>query len=89
MALVAALLAYLTASPTVVANGAQPSTITFLSWFTFPGIVNTRLAALQAVTAADVQRVVRRYITGAHKVIIEYRQQPEAAPAAAQPKSPS
>ncbi len=54
-----------------------------------PALVNTRLAALQAVTAADVQRVVRRYITGAHKVIIEYRQQPEAAPAAAQPKSPS
>ena len=47
--------------------------------------VNTQLAALQAVTAADVQRVVRRYITGARKVVIEYR----AAAAAPSPKSPS
>jgi zinc protease len=47
--------------------------------------VNTQLAALQAVTAADVQRVMRRYITGARKVVIEYR----AAAAAPSPKSPS
>jgi zinc protease len=34
--------------------------------------VNTWLGKLQAVTAADVQRVVRKYVTGAHPVLIHY-----------------
>jgi zinc protease len=36
--------------------------------------VNQELDELQAVTAADVQRVVRKYLTGAHAVTIEYVQ---------------
>jgi len=40
--------------------------------------VNTDLEALQRVSAADVQRVLRRYVTQAHKVIVDYRQ--ETAP---------
>ena len=58
--------------------------------------VNADLVALQAVTAADVQRVLKRYVTGAHSVTIDYipetsrpgtrrpdTSQPEATPAAA------
>ena len=37
--------------------------------------INTGLAALQAVTAADVQRVMRRYLGGTRKVTIEYTQE--------------
>jgi zinc protease len=49
-----------------------------------PARVNSDLAALQAVTAADVQRVLRKYVTGAHSVTIDYLPQAEdAAPAAA------
>lgn len=47
--------------------------------------VNTELADLQAVDAADVQRVVRRYLTGAHKVVIEYRARAAAPNAGARP----
>jgi zinc protease len=36
--------------------------------------VNQELDELQAVTAADVQRVVRKYLSGAHAVTIEYTQ---------------
>ena len=36
---------------------------------------NDELAELQAVTPADVQRVVRKYLTGAPQVTIEYTQQ--------------
>jgi zinc protease len=35
---------------------------------------NTDLTDLQKVTAADVQRVVKRYLTGAHHVTIDYEQ---------------
>jgi zinc protease len=37
--------------------------------------INIGLAALQAVTATDVQRVMRRYLGGTHKVTIEYTQE--------------
>ena len=37
--------------------------------------VNTNLEALQRVTTADIQRVLRRYVTDTHKVILEYRQE--------------
>ncbi len=40
-----------------------------------PERANSGLDALQKVSAADVQRVMRRYVAGAHKVTIEYRQQ--------------
>nr|HET7858641.1 pitrilysin family protein [Caldimonas sp.] len=40
-----------------------------------PARINTDLDDLQKVTAADVQRVLRRYVLEAHKVTIEYRQQ--------------
>jgi zinc protease len=40
--------------------------------------VNTDLDDLQRVSAADVQRVMRRYVVGSKKVTIEYRQ--EGAP---------
>ena len=36
--------------------------------------VNTGLAALLTVSAADVQRVLRQHLVGAHKVTIEYTQ---------------
>lgn len=45
-----------------------------------PERVNTDLAALQKVTAQDVQRVMQKYITGAHSVTIDYL--PQAATAA-------
>lgn len=41
--------------------------------------VNQQLTELQAVTAADVQRVVRKYLTGATEVTIEYTQQASSA----------
>lgn len=37
-----------------------------------PARVNSDLVALQAVTGADVQRVLRKYVTGAHSVTIDY-----------------
>jgi zinc protease len=43
-----------------------------------PERVNTDLEALQRVTPGDVQRVMRRYVVGAHKVVLNYAQ--EAAP---------
>ncbi len=39
-----------------------------------PAYVNTALEALQRVSAADVQRVMRRYVAQAHKVTITYQQ---------------
>ncbi|MBN8924670.1 MAG: peptidase M16 [Rhodanobacter sp. 68-29] len=42
-----------------------------------PARANSDLDALQRVTAADVQRVLRDYVTGAHSVAIDY--QPQAA----------
>ena len=39
-----------------------------------PARVNTELDELQRVTAADVQRVMKRYVVDAHKVAIDYRQ---------------
>ncbi|HUW53446.1 MAG TPA: pitrilysin family protein [Rhodanobacter sp.] len=44
-----------------------------------PQRVNTDLALLQRVTAADVHRVLQKYVTGAHSVTIDYL--PQAAPA--------
>jgi zinc protease len=41
--------------------------------------VNRELDELQAVTPADVQRVVRTYLTGANRVTIEYLQEKPAA----------
>jgi len=37
--------------------------------------VNTDLAALQAVSADDVQRVLKKYVLDAHRVTIDYSQQ--------------
>lgn len=37
--------------------------------------VNSDLEALQRVTPADVQRVMRRYVVGAHKVTLDYTQE--------------
>jgi zinc protease len=45
-----------------------------------PARVNSELDDLQRVSAADVQRVLRRYVLGAHKVTIDYRQEPAAKP---------
>lgn len=47
-----------------------------------PARVNTGLRELQDVTAADVQRVVKRYLLDAHRVTINYL--PEAADASAE-----
>jgi zinc protease len=43
-----------------------------------PARVNTELDDLQRVSAADVQRVLRHYVLGAHKVTIDYRQEAAA-----------
>jgi zinc protease len=43
-----------------------------------PQRVNSDLAALQQVSAADVQRVLKRYVTGAHSVTIDYLPQANA-----------
>jgi zinc protease len=48
-----------------------------------PADANRQLDDLQRVSAADVQRVVRQYILGAHKVTLTYTQEPAAATAAA------
>ena len=45
-----------------------------------PERANTDLVALQKVTAADVQRVLQKYVTGAHHVTIDYEPQAKAAP---------
>jgi zinc protease len=45
-----------------------------------PQHVNTDLATLQRITAADVHRVLQKYVTGAHSVTIDYL--PEAAKSA-------
>jgi zinc protease len=39
------------------------------------GTVNSDLVALQAVTADDVQRVLKKYVLDAHRVTIDYTQQ--------------
>lgn len=44
-----------------------------------PARINSDLAALQKVTAADVQRVLKQYVTGAHSVTIDYLPQPKTA----------
>ncbi|HET8745082.1 MAG TPA: pitrilysin family protein [Ramlibacter sp.] len=49
-----------------------------------PARVNTDLAALQRVSAEDVQRVLRRYVTGAHSVTIDYLPQAQAPAATGQ-----
>jgi zinc protease len=43
-----------------------------------PARINSDLAALQQVTAADVQRVLKQYVTGAHSVTIDYLPQAKA-----------
>lgn len=48
-----------------------------------PARANSDLTALQRVTAADVQRVLRTYVTGAHSATIDYLPQAKANPAAA------
>jgi zinc protease len=40
--------------------------------------VNTDIERLQAVTAADVQRVMKKYVTDANRVVIEYLPEAEA-----------
>jgi zinc protease len=40
-----------------------------------PGMANRNLDALAAVTAADVQRVIRKYLAGPRHVAIEYTQE--------------
>ena len=50
-----------------------------------PGEVNRDLARLQAVTAADVQRVLRQSVLGRPAVTLHYTQQ-QAAPAASAPQ---
>jgi zinc protease len=44
-----------------------------------PASVNTDLTALQAVSADDVQRVLKKYVLDAHRVTIDYTQQAETS----------
>jgi zinc protease len=45
-----------------------------------PARINSELDDLQRVSAGDVQRVLRRYVLGAHKVAIDYRQEATTKP---------
>ncbi|MEO7068025.1 MAG: pitrilysin family protein [Rhodanobacter sp.] len=47
-----------------------------------PERANSDLVALQKVSADDVHRVLRKYVTGAHSVTIDYQPQAKAASAA-------
>ncbi|HEV2885032.1 MAG TPA: pitrilysin family protein [Pyrinomonadaceae bacterium] len=47
-----------------------------------PGRVNTDLAKLQAVTAGDVQRVMKKYFTTENRLVIHYLPQPPKTSAA-------
>ena len=38
-----------------------------------PARVNTDLARLQAVTAADIQRVMKKYFTDSNRLVLYYR----------------
>jgi predicted Zn-dependent peptidase len=52
-----------------------------------PEAVNTEIQQLQAVTAQDVQRVARQYLTNKNLVVIRYSAAPPAGkPAAAAKK---
>ena len=51
-----------------------------------PATANEDLVRLQAVTAADVQRVLKKYVLDAHRVTIVYTQEAKAKDAA--PKKP-
>lgn len=56
-----------------------------------PNAVNTQLAALQSVTAADVQRVARKYLAEDRRMTIRYRaesERPAGQTAAAAPVPP-
>ena len=56
-----------------------------------PAAVNTELAELQAVTAADVQRVARKYMAEDRRMTIRYRpesERPKGEVQAAQPAPP-
>ena len=54
-----------------------------------PAAVNTELPELQAVTAVDVQRVMKQYVVGHPRVVVEYTQEkaPEAPNAASAPET--
>jgi zinc protease len=51
--------------------------------------VNTDVPAIQAVTAADIQRVARRYLTDDTRVVIRYLPQSSAPPGEADVTSPA
>jgi len=55
--------------------------------FNDPGRVNTYLASLQAVTAADIQRVAKKYLVTANRSVVIT--QPAPAPAPAAPAAPA
>ena len=42
-----------------------------------PARVNTDIARLQAVTAADIQRVMKKYFTDTNRVVITYQTEPQ------------
>ncbi|ODT87788.1 pitrilysin family protein [Phenylobacterium sp. SCN 70-31] len=53
------------------------------------GAVNTALGRLQAVTAADVQRVARKYLAEDRRMTIRYRPESERAPGETPPPAPA
>jgi len=42
-----------------------------------PNLVNKDIDKLQAVTAADVQRVMKKYFTDTNRVVITYQAEPQ------------
>ena len=51
----------------------------FALFYNDPGRINTRVARIKAVTAADVQRVAKQYLTADNRSVIQTNPKPAAA----------
>jgi zinc protease len=51
----------------------------YAAFYDDPGLINTRAARLDAVTAADVQRVARQYLTVENRTVVVTNPKPAAS----------